>query len=157
MHIVFHALRRTALAAAFLLSTGAALAQVEVTDAWARSTVEAQKASGAFMKLKSAEGAKLVGVKSPAAAVVELHEMAMQGDVMKMRAVDALDLPAGQVVELKPGSYHVMLIELKAPLKAGDSVPITLEVQDKNGTRRQVEVKATVRPLSAAPTASAVK
>jgi periplasmic copper chaperone A len=157
MPIVLHTLRRTALAAAFLLSTGAALAQVEVTDAWARSTVEAQKASGAFMKLKSAAGAKLVGVKSPAAAVVELHEMAMQGDVMKMRAVDVLDLPAGQVVELKPGSYHVMLIDLKAPLKAGDSVPITLEVQDKDGTRRTIEVKAAVRPLSAAPTASAVK
>jgi periplasmic copper chaperone A len=157
MHIVLHALRRSSLAAGFLFATTAALAQVEVTDAWARSTVEAQKASGAFMKLKSAAGAKLVGVKSPAAAVVELHEMAMQGDVMKMRAVDALDLPAGQVVELKPGSYHVMLIDLKAPLKAGDSVPITLEVQDKDGTRRQVEVKAAVRPMSAMPAASAVK
>jgi periplasmic copper chaperone A len=157
MHIVLHALRRTAIAAGFLLSTGAALAQVEVTDAWARSTVEAQKASGAFMKLKSTTDAKLVGVKSPAAAVVELHEMAMQGDVMKMRAVDVLDLPAGQVVELKPGSYHLMLIDLKAPLKAGDSVPIALVVQDKDGTRRAIEVKAAVRPLSAAPTASAVK
>jgi periplasmic copper chaperone A len=157
MHIVLHAVGRAGLAAGFLFATTAAVAQVEVTDAWARSTVEAQKASGAFMKLKSAAGAKLVGVKSPAAAVVELHEMAMQGDVMKMRAVDVLDLPAGQIVELKPGSYHVMLIDLKAPLKAGDSVPITLEVQDKDGTRHAIEVKAAVRPMSAVPAASAVK
>lgn len=157
MHKATAFMIRLGLCGAAMLPASAALAQVEVTDAWARSTVEAQRASGAFMKLRSAAGARLVGVKSPAAAVVELHEMAMQGDVMKMRAIDALDLPAGQVVELKPGSYHVMLIDLKAPLKAGESVPITLDVQDKDGTRRQIEVKAAVRPLSAMPAASAVK
>ena len=120
-------------------------AQVTVTDAWVRGTVPAQKATGAFMKLKSADDAKLVGAASPAAKIVEVHEMTMKDNVMQMRAVDAVALPAGKVVELKPGGYHVMFIDLAKPLEKGASVPITLTFVGKDGRKVTQEVKAEVR------------
>jgi copper(I)-binding protein len=91
-----------------------AQAQVSVKDAWVRATVPQQKATGAFMQLQSAQDAKLVSAQSPVAGVVEVHEMAMDGGVMRMRAVPNLDLPAGKAIDLKPGGYHVMLMDLKA-------------------------------------------
>ena len=134
-----------------LLALGAAAAQAEVTvsGAWVRGTVEGQKATGAFMALKSAEDAALVGAASPVAGIVEIHEMRMDGNTMRMRAVDKLDLPAGRAVELKPGGYHVMLMDLKAPLKKGDTVPITLKVRTKSGQAQELQVKAEVRDLTA--------
>jgi len=134
-----------ALAASFIAS--AAQAQTTVKDPWARATVAQQKASGAFMQLQSAKGGKLVSASSPVAGVVEIHEMTMDGNVMKMRAVPSLDLPAGKPVELKPGGFHVMLMDLKKPLNAGDTVPITLVVESA-GQRETVEVKAAVRQMS---------
>ena len=134
-----------------LLALGAAPAQAEVTvsGAWVRGTVEGQKATGAFMALKSAEDAALVGAASPVAGIVEIHEMRMDGNTMRMRAVDKLGLPAGRAVELKPGGYHVMLMDLKAPLKKGDTVPITLKVRTKSGQAQDLQVKAEVRDLTA--------
>jgi len=126
-----------------------AQAQVTVSAAWVRGTVQGQTATGAFMQLKSADGAALVGAESPVAGIVEIHEMAMENNVMKMRGVQRLDLPAGRTVELKPGGYHVMLMDLKAPLKKGDTVPIKLKVQSKSGQTQDVEVKAEVRELTA--------
>lgn len=134
-----------ALAATFIAS--AAQAQTTVKDPWARATVAQQKASGAFMQLQSVRGGKLLSASSPVAGVVEIHEMAMDGNVMKMRAVPSLDLPAGKAVDLKPGGYHVMLMDLKKQLNAGDTIPITLVVESA-GQRETVEVKAAVRPLS---------
>lgn len=134
-----------ALAAGFIAS--AAQAQTTVKDPWARATVAQQKASGAFMQLQSAKGGKLLSASSPVAGVVEIHEMTMDGNVMKMRAVPSLDLPAGKPVELKPGGFHVMLMDLKKPLNAGDTVPITLVVESA-GQRETVEVKAAVRAMS---------
>jgi copper(I)-binding protein len=134
-----------------LLLAGLALAvtqawgEVTVTQAWVRGTVPAQKATGAFMTLKSSEDAKLVSAVSPAAAIVEVHEMSMKDNVMHMRAIDALALPAGKAVELKPGGYHVMLIDLVKPLAAGEKVPVTLTVVGKDGRKTTVEVKAEVR------------
>ena len=122
-----------------------AWAEVTVTEAWVRGTVATQKATGAFMKVKSSEDAKLVGAASPAANIVEVHEMAMKDNVMTMRAVDAIALPAGKTVELKPGGYHVMLIDLVKPLGAGDTVPVTLTVVGKDGKKSTVAVKAEVR------------
>lgn len=132
--------------AAFLaFSAGVLHAQtVEVSDAWVRATVQGQTATGAFMKLTSKEGAKLVGAASPVAEVVEVHEMRLEGDVMKMRAAPVIELPAGKTVELKPGSYHVMLMDLKSPLKQGDTVPLTLTIKDARGAERKVEVRAPV-------------
>jgi copper(I)-binding protein len=132
-----------------LLLSAAAVAQTTVKDAWVRGTVAEQKASGAFMKITSAGGGKLLSVSSPVAGVVEVHEMAMEGTTMRMRAVASLELPAGQLVELKPGGYHVMLMDLKQQLKAGDSVPLNLVIEGKGGKRETVEVKAPVRALGA--------
>jgi hypothetical protein len=82
------------------------------------------------------------------AGIVEIHEMAMEGNVMKMRALPAgLDLPAGKSVELKPGGYHVMLMDLKKELKAGDTVPVTLVIEGADKKRETVEIKAPVRAL----------
>src|SRR5260221_6272320 len=86
-----------------------ASAEVIGTDAWVRGTVPGQKGTGAFMQLKSPADMTLVGVASPAAKVAEIHEMAKDGNVMRMRAVDKLALPAGKSVDLKPGGYHLML------------------------------------------------
>ncbi|OHC61695.1 MAG: hypothetical protein A2040_12685 [Rhodocyclales bacterium GWA2_65_19] len=126
-------------------------AQVTVKDPWVRATVAQQKATGAFMQITSAQDARLVEVKSPVAGIVEIHEMAMDKDVMKMRALpNGLDLPAGKTVELKSGGYHVMLMDLKQQMKEGDSVPMTLVIEGKDKKRSTVEIKAPVKPLATA-------
>lgn len=135
----------TALLAA--LMAGSAMAQtapVKVEGAWARASVPGQMGTGAFMKLTARDGAKLVGASSPAAGVTEVHEMKMEGDVMKMRAVPALDLPAGKAVELKPGGYHIMLLDLKAPLATNTTVPLTLTFKDAKGAESKLELKVPV-------------
>jgi periplasmic copper chaperone A len=147
MHPAFRStFRALAFAAAF--APLAAHAQVDVADAWVRGTVAGQKATGAFMTLTSRADAALVGAASPLAKVVEIHEMKLEGSMMRMRAMDRLPLPAGQPVGLTPGGYHVMLMGLADPLKPGDVVPIALTIQDTAGKRSTVEVKATVRPLT---------
>ena len=127
----------------------AAQAQVAVKDAWVRATVAQQKATGAFMQLQSAQDAKLISAQSPVAGVVEVHEMAMDGGVMKMRAVPSLTLPAGKAVDLQPGGYHVMLMDLKNPIKDGDTVPVTLVFEGKDGKRQSVELKVPARKAAA--------
>ena len=126
-------------------ATAAASAQVVVSDAWVRGTVEGQNATGAFMQLRSADGTVLVGAASPVAGTAEIHEMRMDGAVMRMRQVPKVDLPAGRTVELKPGGYHIMLLELKRPLKKGEIVPIRLKLEMKDKSVRTLEVRAEVR------------
>lgn len=138
-------------AIAFGLVATAVDAQVVVADPWVRATVPQQQASGAFMKLTAPKGTRLVEARSPVAGVVEIHEMAMDGNVMRMRAITGLDLPAGRAVELKPGGWHVMLMGLKQTLNAGDTVPITLVFENPDRSRETVEVKAPVRALNAQP------
>ncbi len=123
-------------------------AQVTVSEAWVRATVAQQKATGAFMQLQSAQDAKLVSAQSPVAGVTEVHEMAMDNGVMKMRAIPSLALPAGKAVELKPGGYHVMLMDLKGQVKDGDMVPVILVVEGKDGKRQNIEVKAPARLMN---------
>ncbi|MGA7177971.1 MAG: copper chaperone PCu(A)C [Thiobacillaceae bacterium] len=121
-------------------------ANLKVEDAWARATAPGQPVAGAFMKLTSDRNAQLVGASSPVAGMVQVHMMKMQDGVMIMREMKSLPLPKGKTVELAPGGYHIMLMELKQPLTAGKSVPITLNV--KTGRKIQkVEVKAEVRDL----------
>jgi periplasmic copper chaperone A len=127
-------------------------AQVKVEGAWARATVQGQKGTGAFMSLTAKDGAQLVGVSSPVAGVAEVHEMKMDGDVMKMRAVPSLALPAGKKVELKPGGYHLMLMDLKAPLVKDSTVPVTLLFKDAKGAESKLELKLPV--ATAAPGAA---
>lgn len=140
------------LAAALGLASTAALAQVTVSEPWVRGTVESQMATGAFMRLTAATDARLLGARSPVAGIVEIHEMALENNVMRMREISRLDLPAGRTVELRPGGYHVMLLDLKRTLKPGEEVPITLEIE-QGGKRMSVQVKAIVRPLTSATTA----
>ena len=148
-------LMKSKIIAMLLALSGTALhAQtVEVKDAWVRTAVPGQRGTGAFMNITAKEGAKLVGVSSPVAGVAEVHEMKMDNDIMRMRAIPALDLPAGKTVALQPGGYHVMLMELKQALPPGSSVPLTLVLRDSKGAESKVALKLTVG--SAAPAADA--
>jgi len=125
---------------ALLFSLGLAHAQVEINDAWARPSVQGQQATGAFMKLTAKENLQLLSVSSPVAGVAEVHEMKMDGGVMRMRAIPALDLPASQTVELKPGGYHVMLMDLKTPLLKDTTVPLTLVFKNAKGAQIKQEI-----------------
>ncbi len=130
-----------------LLALASAFAQAqtpEVKDAWVRTAVPGQSGTGAFMTITAKDGAKLVGASSPVAGVAEVHEMKMEGDVMRMRAVPALDLPAGKTVQLKPGGYHVMLMELKQALPKGSTVPLTLTFRDARGQESKLALKLPV-------------
>jgi copper(I)-binding protein len=139
-------LRRAALAlgAAALLAVPAAQAHdhaLTVSDAWARPTVAGQAGGGGFLKIKGGPAAdRLVGAASPVAQRVELHTMSMEGDVMRMREVRSVDVPAKQTVEFKPGGLHVMFIGLKEPLKTGSRFPMTLRFEKAGEVAVQVEV-----------------
>lgn len=134
----------TGLAGALALST--ALAQpLEVRDAWVRSAVAGQSGTGAFMTLRAKENLRLVGALSPSAGVTELHEMTMSGNVMQMRAVTGIDLPAGKAVELKPGGFHLMLMDLKGPLTPDAVIPLTLLLRDAAGRETRLELKLPAR------------
>lgn len=134
----------------------AADATVDVQNAWARATVKGQMATGAFMTLTAKEGAKLVGVASPVAGVAQVHEMKMEGGVMKMAEVKGgLALPAGKAVELKPGGYHVMLMDLKAPLAKDSTLPVTLTFKDAKGIESTLELKLPVKAAAPAGMGSA--
>ena len=145
---------RILLAAALALG-GLAHAQVQVHDAWVRATTAQQKATGAFMQLTAAQDMRLVGVSSPAAAVAEVHTMKMEGNVMKMRPMAAPDLPAGKPVQLAPGGLHIMLLDLHQQVQPGSVVPLTLELEDKDGKRQSLQVEAAARALGAAKPAGA--
>ncbi|MBX9715353.1 MAG: copper chaperone PCu(A)C [Burkholderiaceae bacterium] len=106
------------------------LGEIDIGHPYARPTREGQTVGGGYLKLANKGAAdRLVSASSPAAGAVEIHTMSMEGDVMKMRQVDAIELATGQTVELKPGGYHLMLMGLKAPLKAGDKLPLTLKFE----------------------------
>lgn len=126
-----------------------------VQDAWARPTVAGQKTSGAYMKITARENLQLVGASSPVAGVTEVHEMKMEGDVMKMRALPVLELPAGKTVELKPGGYHVMLMDLKTALPKDSSVPLTLVLKNAQGVQSRQDVTLRVGAPAAASAAGA--
>jgi copper(I)-binding protein len=146
---------KTLIIAAALLAGMAHAQSVDVKDAWVRTSVQGQKATGAFMKLTAKDGAKLVAASSPVAGVTEVHEMKMEGDIMKMKAVaGGLDLPAGKTVELKPGGYHVMLMDLKAALPKDSTIPLTLVFKDAKGMESRLELKV---PVATAPMAAAHK
>lgn len=140
---MFRLIATTALA----LAAGVATAQVTVADPWVRATVPQQHATGAFMVLRAGADTRLVEARSPVAGVVEIHEMKMDGNVMKMRAVAGIDIPRGGTVELRPGGYHVMLMDLKSQIRPDDKVPLTLVLETKDRKRETVEVMAVARPL----------
>jgi copper(I)-binding protein len=157
--------RRRLAAALVLAAAGSVLAQapapgaaaVDVRDAWIRASVPGQSGTGAFMKLNAAAGARLVGASTPVAGVAEVHEMKMEGDTMRMRAVEGLALPARKTVELKPGGYHLMLMDLKQPLAKDSTVPLTLRFEDAKGQKSTLELKVPVLAGPAAPASGAPK
>ncbi len=150
---------KSCLVVAALVSLTSATLQaqtVEVKNAWVRTSVQGQKATGAFMTLTAKEGSRLVAASSPVAGVAEVHEMKMEGDVMKMRALaNGLDLPAGKAVELKPGGFHVMLLDLKAALPKDSTVPLTLTFRDAKGIESRQELKLPVVVSAPAATGAA--
>jgi len=121
-------------------------ADVDVKLAWARPTVAGQMGTGAFMHLTSKDGARLLSASSEVAGVVEIHEMAMDGNVMRMRPIRTLDLPPGSPVELKPGGHHMMLMDLKRPLATGEKIKVELrlETRDKKLVTQPIEIE--IRP-----------
>jgi copper(I)-binding protein len=135
------------LACAVSLPTWAA--NVSVTDVWARATMPGQKVSGAYMRIQSDVDARLLSASSSAVPRVEVHEMKMDGDVMRMREVKAIDLPKGKTVSLEPGGFHIMLMNLPKPIAAGDMIPLTLVIES-GGTQQTVEVKAEARAIGGA-------
>ena len=132
---------------------GMALAQtakvggLQIENAYTRATVPGQQVAGGFMKIENGGAAdQLVSASSPVAGDVQLHEMSMEGNVMKMRQVKDISVPAGAAVELKPGGLHLMLMNIKAPLVAGQMVPVKL----KFAKAGEVEVKLPVTAMGGA-------
>lgn len=117
-------------------------AELKVFDVWARTTVPGASVSAAYMHIKSAKPMKLVKAESPVAGMTEIHQMSMKDGVMNMSAVDAVDIPAGKLVDLKPGGLHIMLMQLKQPIKKGDEVPLKLTFEDAAKKTIVLDVKA---------------
>jgi copper(I)-binding protein len=138
------------IACARMAGAEAADAVVTVLDPWVRGTVEGQTTTAAYMTLRAEGGARLVSVTSPAAARCSVHEMTISGNLMRMREVETVTIPAGGTLALAEGHDHLMLEDLTHTLKEGDTVPLTLTFVDSSGKRRAVEVKAPVVPLGAA-------
>jgi copper(I)-binding protein len=145
--------------AALIAVGGAAFAQqaqqtgakVAVTQAWARATPGKSTIGAAYATVTASAGDRLIAVATPVAGAAQLHQHTMDNGVMKMRQVDAVPLPAGQAVTLSPGGYHIMLVDLKAPLVAGQGFPLTLTFE-KAGT---VETIVTVGGVGASGPAGA--
>ena len=123
-------------------------AQTVVDDAWVRATVAGQPSTGAFMHITASSDSKLVEVQSPAAKTVQIHESKMENDVMSMQPVASVALPAGKSVAIVPEGYHVMLIDLVGQVKEGDTVPLTLTVENANGEKESIKVEAQARALN---------
>lgn len=134
------------------LASGAVLAagsdDVTVSRAWVRATVPGQPVAAAYLDMMSVQDAALTGVRSDAAGAVQMHSMRDDGGVMRMRELGRIELPAGQTVRLAPSATHLMLLELKRPLRVGDRIALDLTVVDKTGRSRVVH---TIAPVRAGP------
>ena len=124
-------------------------AQLEIREPWIRSTVPGQTVAGAFMEIHSARAVSLVKATTSAARSAEIHQTTMDGGVARMLPVERIDIPAGKTVVLKPGGYHLMLIDIAKPLRKGDIVPLSLVFEEKGKPAQAIEIKATVRDVMA--------
>jgi len=142
-------LNTTLLLLACLLAplTAHAAEDVQVSDAWARATVPGQEVAGAYLTLRSEKTAKLVKAESTVADSAAIHSMSMKNGVMEMRELTELALPAGKTVKLAPGGFHIMLIDLKKPLKVGETVPLKLTIRNRDNTLSVIDVQAEVRQV----------
>ena len=133
------------------LAAHAATAPVKAENAWARASVQGQDSSGAFVTLVASEPVTLTGVSTPAAGIAELHEMKMEGNVMRMRAAETLPVAPGKPLELRPGGFHIMLMDLKGPLMAGTKIPLTLSFKDAKGQASELKLAVPVSVLPPKP------
>ena len=133
---------------AFLNCGYAWAGNVTVTAAWARASAPGQASAAVYLRIVSQQAARLVAVTSPLARSAEIHSMTHDNGIMKMRALEALPLPAQQEVELGSGGTHLMLQELKRPLKVGGTVPLVFTIQFADGHKERVKVKAEVKPFT---------
>jgi copper(I)-binding protein len=143
-----------AAAAALAVPIAFAAESVKVANAWVRAPVSGQKTAAAYLELTADRNLALVAAGSPAAGRVEMHSMTMDGGVMRMRALPRVDLPAGQTVRLAPGGTHLMLLELKQPLKPGDKLPLTLSLQPSEPTASSLTTITVEAEIRAAGTSS---
>ena len=129
-----------------VMAQNASVGSIKVENAYTRATAPGQQVAGGFLKIENKGAAdQLVSASSPAAGEVQLHEMAMDGNVMKMRQVKDIPVPANGSVELKPGGLHLMFMNIKAPLAAGETVPVKL----KFAKAGEVELRMPVNPTTA--------
>ncbi|MEZ0288677.1 MAG: copper chaperone PCu(A)C [Methylophilus sp.] len=121
--------------------TALAHAEVKITNAWVKPTVPGQPVAGAYMTLVSDKDVDIVATQSPVAGKAEIHSMSMEGNIMRMKKLERLKLKAGQAVALKPGGFHLMLMELNHQIKEGETVPISLVTQDGSGKKATITIK----------------
>ena len=140
-----HTLFAFSVLVASFAASGADAPSVRVANAWARATVPGQNTGAAYVDLTSDRGAALVAAGSPLAGRVELHSMTNDGGVMRMRQLPKVALPAGKTVKLEPNGIHLMLIDLKQPLKPGDKLPLVLSVQSSGMSLTTLNIEAEVR------------
>jgi len=118
---------------------------ITISDSWARATAPGQKVAAAYMNLSSKEGAALISAECDLAGSVEIHSMTMENDVMKMRMMEELELPAGKTVSLTSGGYHLMLFNLKQPLDAGKEAKFTLHFRTAAGEAKSIKVTMPIK------------
>jgi copper(I)-binding protein len=133
-----------------VMSVAVAAEPVSTANAWVRATVPGQSVAGAYLDITAGASAALVAVESSVAGKSELHTMSMDGGVMRMRPLAQIELPANRTVSLKPGGFHIMLIDIKHELRAGERVPLKLTVRDSHGASSTLNVDAEVRAVGAA-------
>ena len=129
----------------FVPLTGMTAEPVSISHAWARATAPGQEVGAAYRSLKSPVDTTLTAISSPAAESIEIHQMSMNKGVMEMRMMESLPLPAGKVVDLAPGGFHLMLFDLKKPLEVGEALTITLSLKDKAGNTHAQKVRLPIR------------
>lgn len=139
-----------ALAASFITGTAGAEG-VKVANAWARATAPGQTTGVVYLELTSDTNAALVAAGTPLAQRAELHSMSTEGGIMRMRPLARIELPAGKTVKLAPSGVHLMLIDLKQPLKAGDKLPLVLSVQSSGTSLTMLKIEAEVRDAAGTP------
>lgn len=140
---------RSLLVFVFALASAVSQAEIRVSDAWARATVPGQQVGAAFMTLSSSKAARLLGAHCECAKTVQVHLTQEINGVASMREQKTVALPAGKSLQFQPGGLHIMLLGLKAPLLAGQQIPLVLSVE-QNGKRSQLPIQVGVRPVVAA-------
>ena len=127
-----------------------AIAAPVVSESWIKTTIPGSAVSAAYMQIKSATPFKLIKAESPAAGIVEIHDMKMNDGVMEMKALNAIVIPSNKAVTLKPGGMHVMLMNVKRPINKGDKVPMTLTFEGANMKAVLVTLELVARESAAA-------